>query len=51
MKILVTAAEQQEMDRALKAYESVKDKVAGDVEFRADGMGDAVIDSQTDHVE
>jgi futalosine hydrolase len=41
MKILVTAAEQQEIDRALKAYESVKDKIAGDVEivFRLTGIG------------
>lgn len=41
MKILVTAAEQQEIDRALKAYEFIKDKIAGDVDivFRLTGIG------------
>lgn len=38
MKILVTAAEQQELDRALKAYEFIKEKDA-DIVFRLTGIG------------
>ncbi len=41
MRILVTAAEQQELDRALRAYDMVKDGLAGDVDmvFRLTGIG------------